>query len=450
MSLTLKNLGREGRHTLLLALPMMAGQVSQMLMGVTDTVMVGRVGVIPLAAASFAGAILLVLFIAGLGFQIPISIFASQAHGREDRREAGEVLRHGLSIGLVSGLGVALSGMVLSLFLDRFGQEPGVVREATPYFQIVAWSLLPAMLEQGCKQFSEALGRPWLPMSVMLSAVGLNIFLNWVLIYGNLGAPAMGLTGAGWATLVSRVVSVVVMFVCIVRSGHYRPSLPQKWLAALDFSRIWQMAKLGGPLSLTLMLEVAAFGVAAIMMGWISAKSLAAHQIAMNCAATTFMFPLGLSFAARIRVGHAVGSKEWARLAPIGFSAMGLGLLIMITFSVFLILFNETVAGWFVKDRELVMLAASLMVIAGFFQIFDGLQVIAGGSLNGLADVKVPAFFALISYWGVTLPLAYHLGFRLGWREAGIWWAMAVGLALAATCGVTRFWLLTRKAGRNG
>lgn len=449
MNLSLKSLSREARQTLLLALPMMAGQVSQMLMGVADTVMVGRVGVLPLAAASFAGAILVVLFIVGLGFQIPISIFASQAHGRADHREAGEVWRHGLAIGVISGLGVAVAGTILSFFLDRFGQEPGVVLEATPYFQIVAWSLLPAMLEQGCKQFSEALGRPWLPMKVMLSAVALNVFLNWVLIYGNLGAPAMGLTGAGWATLIARVVSVAVMFLCLLQSAPYRPSLPEKWLAALDFSRLWQMTKLGGPLALTLLLEVASFGVAAIMMGWISAKSLAAHQIAMNCAATTFMFPLGLSFAARIRVGHAVGSKEWTRLAPIGFSAMGLGLLIMTTFSVFLIAFNETVAGWFVQDRELILLAASLMVIAGFFQVFDGLQVIAGGSLNGLADVKMPTFFALIAYWGVTLPLAYHLAFRLGWREQGIWWAMAVGLALAATCGVTRFWLLTRKAQRH-
>ena len=415
-------------------------------MGVADTVMVGRIGVLPLAAASFATVVLSIFFIIGVGFQIPVSIYASQAHGRGEAQETGQILRHGLFIASIIGFTVASLATGLSFFLDHFGQEPEVVTLAIPFMRIVAWSLFPAMIEQCLKQFSEALHRPWLPMTIMLSAVGLNVFLNWVLIYGNLGAPALGLTGAGWATLAARCLSVTVLLTCILKGKIYQPALPKKWLAHFEKARLWAMAKLGAPLSASLLLEVGSFGFAAIMMGWLSAKTLAAHQIAMNIAATTFMFPLGLSFAARIRVGHAVGSGQSNRLQTIGFSAMALGVAVMGTFAVLLLIFGDTAASWFVKEQDVVAMAAALLSIAGIFQIFDGLQVIAGGSLNGLSDVRVPTLTAFVAYWVIALPLAYYLGFVKNYGGPGIWWALALGLALAAIFGTSRFWYLTKRA----
>ena len=427
---------------------MMAGQVSQMLMGVADTVMVGRVGVVPLAAASFASVILTVFFVIGLGFQIPVTILASQAHGREDAREAGQILRHGLFIALSIGVAVASLVTGLSFYLNHFGQEPDVVAQAIPFLRIVAWSLVPAMLEQCLKQFSEALHRAWLPMVIMLSAVGLNVFLNWIFIYGNWGAPALGLVGAGLGTLTARIVSISILLACVLRGSIYQSALPKRWFARLENARLWTMAKLGAPLSLSLLMEVGAFGCAAIMMGWISAKTLASHQIAINCAATTFMFPLGISFAARIRVGHAVGSNQRSRLLTIGLSAMAIGTMVMGTFALFFLTFGGTIASWFVKEQDVVFMAAGLLSIAGIFQIFDGLQVIAGGCLNGLSDVRVPTLTAFVAYWVIALPLAYYLAFVRHMNGRGIWISLAVGLALAAFFGIARFWFLTKRSPR--
>ncbi len=437
---------REARLTLLLGIPMMAGQLSQMLMGVADTVMVGRVGIFQLAAASFASVVLMLFYIVGIGFQIPVSILTSHAHGRTDGAETGQIFRHGLFIAIATGIVIACLSTVTSFFLGHFGQDPRVIALATPYLQIVAWSLLPAMLEQCFKQFSEALHRPWRPMLIMLSAVGLNVFLNWVLIYGHLGAPALGLAGAGWATLISRWVSVAGLLLVVLRGADFRNVLPTHWVAPLEWGRFTNMAKLGAPLAASLLLEVGSFSAAAMMMGWISAKTLAAHQIAMNVAATTFMIPLGLSFAARIRVGHALGSGHHDRLQTIGFSAMGLGTAFMGTSAIIIWLFGGHIAGWFVRENDVVALAATLLSAAAVFQIFDGIQVIAGGSLNGLADVRIPTLTAFVAYWVIALPLAYYLGFvrRLG--GAGIWWALALGLALAAIFGMSRFWFLTKKA----
>ena len=433
-----------------LAVPLMVGQVGQMLMNIADTVMVGRVGVIPLAAASFATVLLTIFFIMGVGFQIPVTILASQAHGRGEAEEAGRILRHGLFIAGVIGLTVALSLTVVSFYLSHFGQEKHVAEMATPFLRILAWSLVPAMIEQCLKQFSEALHRPWLPLVIMLSAVGLNVFINWILIYGNWGAPALGLTGAGWGTLIARLFSASILLACVLRGRAYQFALPKRWLIPLEGFRLRAMARMGAPLSLTLLLEVGAFGCAAIMMGWIGAKSLAAHQITLNCVATTFMFPLGISFATRIRIGHAVGSGQRSRLRVIGLSAMIMGGLIMGVFAVLLMIFNDTVAGWFVKDAEVVKLAAALLTIAGIFQIFDGIQVIGGGCLNGLSDVRIPTLTAFIAFWIFALPLAYFLGFHQRMGGNGIWISLAVGLGLAAVFNTTRFWLLTRKHSDQG
>ncbi|MEO7933757.1 MAG: MATE family efflux transporter [Chthoniobacterales bacterium] len=435
----------EARLTILLAVPMMAGQVSQMLMNVADTVMVGRVGVLPLAAASLASVILTIFFVIGLGFQIPVSILTSQAHGGGHSDEPGKILRHGLFIATSIGIAVACLVTALSFFLSHFGQEPGVVRLAIPFLRIVAWSLVPAMIEQCLKQFSEALHRPWLPMLIMLSAVGLNVFLNWIFIYGNWGAPALGLTGAGLGTFTARIVSVGVLLACILRGQFYQSALPKRWFAKLDATRLLVMARLGAPLSLSLLLEVAAFGCAAIMMGWISARTLASHQIAINCAATTFMFPLGLSFAARIRIGHTVGSGQTERLRTIGLSTMAIGTLVMTTFALIYLAFGNVVAGWFVKEPDVIAMASALLSIAGIFQIFDGIQVIAGGCLNGLSDVRVPTLTAFVAYWLIALPLAWYLGFTRHWGGPGIWTALAVGLGLAALFALSRFLFLTRR-----
>ncbi|HEY5894869.1 MAG TPA: MATE family efflux transporter [Chthoniobacterales bacterium] len=433
----------EGRTTFLLAIPMMAGQAGQMLIGITDTTMVARVGVYPLAAAAFAQNLIGFCFVTGLGLQIPISILASQARGAGDPRTAGETLRHGLAIGICTGLGIALSLTTLSFFLSHFGQDPEVVREAAPFLRIVAWSLLPTMIEVVMKQFCDAMGRPSLPMTIVFGEVLLNIFLNWVLIFGNLGAPALGLTGAGIATLIARTTAATTLATIVLGSGFFREYLPARWLIPIDWQRIGRMLTLGVPISLSLLMEVAAFGTAALMMGWISAQTLAAHQIAISCAAFTFMFPLGISMATRIRVGHARGAGERERLPWIGFSSLALAAVMMGTFATVFLLFGNELVGLFVKDPDVVALAASLLFVAAVFQIFDGLQVVGGGALNGLGDVRIPTAAAFVAYWIIALPSAYVLAFKMGAGGEGIWWSLAAGLAAASVFAITRFWWLT-------
>lgn len=419
-----------------------------MLIGITDTTMVARVGVYPLAAAAFAQNLVGFCFVVGLGLQIPVSILSSQARGAGDPRTAGETLRHGLGIGAFTGLGITLLLTALSFCLGHFGQDPEVAHEAAPFLRIVAWSFLPTMIEVVMKQFCDAMGRPWLPMTIVFGEVILNAFLNWVLIFGNLGAPALGLIGAGIATLAARTTAAALLTSVVLGSKVFREYLPQRWLVPVDWRRVGRMLMLGAPISLSLLMEVAAFGMAALMMGWISARTLAAHQIAISCAAFTFMFPLGISMATRVRVGHAQGAGERDRLPWIGFSSMAMAVVVMGTFATAFLLFGNELIRLLVKEPDVAALAVSFLFVAAVFQIFDGLQVVGGGALNGLGDVQVPTVAAFVAYWVIALPSAYLLAFK--WEAGGqsVWWALAAGLAAASVFAISRFWWLTmRKAG---
>src|SRR5262245_31216695 len=232
----LRLLRREVRPTLALALPIMAGMVSQMLMGLADTIMVGHVGVVPLAAASFVNAVAHLPLVFGLGLLSSIAVLTSQAYGAKKPDEAGEILRHGLIVSVLMGLAAALSMFALHPFLGHLGQQPEVVAEAGDFLLLFGASLFPALVAHGCKQFAEALKHPWAPTFVMLGGVLLNVFLNWILIYGNWGAPAMGLKGAGWSTLTARTVMVLVLLVYVLHAPALRAFQPARWRAALSRS----------------------------------------------------------------------------------------------------------------------------------------------------------------------------------------------------------------------
>ena len=226
----------ESRRTLLLAVPIMAGQLSQMLMGLTDSAMVGRVGVVPLAASSFANGLLSVPFLFGIGLMQAISVCVSQAHGAGDRRETGELLRHGLAITGLAGLALFVLTVLASTQLAHFGQPPEVARESRNFFLLCGASMLPMLLAMGLKQYSEALNHPWPPMLILLGSVALNAGLNWIFIYGNLGAPAMGLTGAGVATLLARIAALAAVIAYIFRARRFADALPESWKSPLQWA----------------------------------------------------------------------------------------------------------------------------------------------------------------------------------------------------------------------
>lgn len=436
----------EIRPTLTLAAPIVVGQVSQMLMGVTDSVMIGHAGTVPLAASSFGGNVFAVFYVAGIGLMLPVSIFVSRAHGADRPGECGEYLRHGLALALFFGVLETLIMAALSFSLAHFGQPPEVLAIVTPFFLLIAASVTSVFIYLVLRQFAEAMGHPWAPMFIMLAGVALNAALNWVFIYGHLGVPAMGLTGAGISTLSSRALGALVIFVWLRRDPKVRAAWPARWFGNYSWTRFREMLHIGLPASGMLLFESSAFALSSVMIGWLGAAPLAAHQIAISCASLTFMFPLGLSMAAGMRVSRAVGAGELHRRRPIAVAAFTLGLATMGTFALLLGFGGTVIAGWFVHDGVVVALAAQLLIVAALFQLVDGVQVIAAACLRGITDVKVPAVITFVAYWVFALPLGYVLGVRGPLGAVGMWIGIATGLALAAVALSARFARLTRSS----
>lgn len=440
---------REVRPTLTLALPIMAGMVSQMLMGLADTIMVGRVGVIPLAAASFVNAVAHLPLVLGIGLLSAVSVLTAQAYGAKRPDEAGETLRHGLVLAVGLGLFSLLVLAALYPLLDHFGQSPEVVTAARPYLLLFGLSLLPALVAQSCRQFAEALKNPWMPTFVMLGGVLLNVWLNWIFIYGHWGAPALGLVGAGWATVIARFVMMLVLIAYVMRAPALKAFQPARWWVALRGEYLQRLFHIGWPVGMQHLFEVSAFVLAAIMMGWISADAIAAHQIAISCAAFTFMFALGIGAAACIRVGHAFGAGQFSRMQRIGFCAIGLAALLMSCFGVAFMVAGRPIASLFIDSPAVVGLTAQLLVVAAVFQMVDGIQVTSLSALRGLADVRVPAVIAVVAYWVVALPIGWALAFRTSLGAVGMWIGLAAGLGAAAVGLCWRFYRLTISSPRR-
>jgi MATE family multidrug resistance protein len=430
---------REVRPTLALAFPIMSGMVGHMLMGLTDTLMIGRVGVVPLAAAAFVNAVAHLPMIFGIGLLSSVAVLASQAFGSRDVGGVGEVFRHGLILSVVAGLGTVGVLVCLAPFLGVFGQPPEVVAASGTYLLLFGGSMLPMMVAHGCKQFSEALNHPWPPTLFLLGSVLLNVLLNWVLIYGHWGAPALGLEGAGLATLLARLAMMTGVLLYVVRAKVLRAFQPAGWWARYDWRRFRRLLDLGWPVAAQHLLEVSAFVFAALMMGWIDADAIAAHQIAINCAATSFMFAFGIGMAVCIRVGHAWGAGHYARLRRIGFVGLVMAVGVMGAFAVLFMSAATPIARLFVESPAVIALAARLLFVAALFQVADGLQVVSLSALRGLADVQIPAAIAVLAYWIIAVPTAYLLAFPGQRGAVGIWIGLATGLGAAALALCLRF-----------
>jgi len=436
---------REARITLRLALPIIVGQVSQMLMGVTDSIMIGHLGAVPLAASAFASGVFSVFFVVGLGLLLPVAVLVSREHGAGDDQAGARWLQHGVVLAVLASLAELALMLGLIAGFHRLGQPPEVLAAVNPFYALISASILPALVFQVFRQFAEALGRPWVPMFIMLGGVALNVVLNWIFIYGHFGAPELGLTGAGWATLISRVVVLIVIVVWLRRAITFRGMWPESWSVGLRFARFAEMLRIGVPAAVMLFFEVGAFMMAALMMGWISAQALAAHQIALSCAGFMFMFPLGISMAVGMRVGKAVGEGRRELLRPIAGGGLAIAVAIMSVSAVGFAVAGPWLAGGFVKDDPgVVALAAQLLVVAAIFQLFDGAQVIGSGALRGLADVRVPAVISFVAYWLLAIPGGYVLGLHTRLGAVGVWIGLAAGLAIAAVLLAKRYLRMTR------
>jgi len=436
----------ENPATFALALPIVAGQLGQMLMGWADTIMVGHLGVGPLAACAFGSAVVNLFLIFGFGLVSSVSVRVSQEFGAGRPRQAGEVLLAGALYALLAGL-----GMVGIVYLGwpwfRFlGQDPEVLRDSHDFLLLLAWSIVPGMLTIVAKDYSESLGRPWLSFAVIFGGVGLNVGLNWLLIYGNGGFPALGLAGAGLATLLARCAVALTLFGILFGSRRFEPY--RVW--RMPWARVRRQAavlvRLGVPAGFHLLAESGLFVASTLMMGWVGKPALAAHQVALTCAGTAFMFPLGLGLAMTIRIGRAIGAGQPERARPIAMGALGVGWVLLLCFALVFVTSGRWIAGVFIDDHEVMALTGRFLLIAGLFQLFDGTQMMSVGGLRGMGDVRVPMVLVYACYWIIGLPFGYWLAFRAGWAGEGLWTGMALGLACMAVAMGARLWILSGRA----
>lgn len=425
--------------TFAIAYPVMLSQLGQVTVGIADTMMVGRLGAVPLAAASLGNSIFFVVMMFGIGISMAITPLVAAADGKGRTKRISRVFQHGFLINSFFGVFLFLLILLATPTLHYLNQPEEVVKLAVPYLGIITLSLIPFMFFQTFKQFTEGLSQTKQAMLISIFCNLINVFLNWVMIYGNLGFPAMGLNGAGLATLISRVAMGVMMYWYVRRSKRYKPYRLGFGFKKLSFPMISKMLNIGVPTGFQFIFEAGAFSSAAIMMGWIGVDALAAHQIAINLASISYMMASGLSSAATVRIGNQLGKGDIKTMREIGFTIFGMVCVFMLFFAIVLISFRNFLPMLYIDDASVLGVTAGLLIIAGLFQISDGVQLVSLGALRGMADVKIPTIITLVAYWVIGLPLGYVLAFHLGLGERGIWYGLFIGLTLTAVLLVYRF-----------
>ncbi len=434
------------RATLLLGLPLIGGHLAQFAIFATDTLMLGRYGVEELAAVVLATSLFMTLFILGSGFAWAVMplVAASQAEGDEVavRRQT----RMGLWLSLLFG-GVCLPVFVWSKpLLMAIGQEEDLAQLAQDYLRIAGWGMLPGLFVNVMKSYLAALERTAVVLWITVAAAVANAAVNYVLIFGHLGAPEMGVRGAALASVTVQVVSLIG---CV---WYAQRVLPEHSL----FQRMWRpdwdvfltVLKLGVPIGLTALSEVALFAFAAVVMGWLGAVPLAAHGIVLQVATATFMIHMGLSNAATVRAGASYGRRDSTNLARAGISALTLSFIVSVIAVAIMLIYPEELIMLFMREdevyiQEILTVGVALMAMAALFQFVDATQVLAIGLLRGLQDTTKPMWIAAFSYWGVGAPAGLAFGFWLDWGAQGVWLGLVLGLSSAAFLLMGRFWLVS-------
>lgn len=432
----------ELKKTIALAIPIVLGQLGQVAFGIMDNAMVGRLGTLELASAGFALTVTIMPFLFLIGVGTAISVMVAQAFGSERFDDCGSYMLSGIYL----LLGLLASLMTFYLFgpdfLSWFSQPADVVQTARPYFALIAWSLLPMVLFQGLRQFSVGLEKAMWPTAILFMALGINFVLNLALIFGYFGAPKMGLVGAGWATLISRLWMVLALFLLIYKSKDFARYRPTSWKIKSRHFR--PVCKIGLASGLLYLFEGGSFAAAGIMAGWVSTAAIAAHQIALNVGSFTFMFAWGICFATSVRVSQAHGRYDTEGARARGVSGMVLVAMVMAGFGVIIVTCRNMIPAFYTPDPEVIKIAASLLVICAIFQVCDGIQAVAIGALRGASDTVIPAISTAFIYWGVAIPTSYALAFKLGLGVDGLWWGLTAGLTIASVTMGGRFIYKTR------
>jgi multidrug resistance protein, MATE family len=427
-----------------LALPVIVVQVGMMTMGVVDTVMVGHFSARDLAAVALGNLYFFTAVVFPMGVLFSLDPVVSQAVGAGEKAAVGRALQRGGVLALALALPASLALVPGEILLTLIRQPAEVVPVAAMYALVSIPGVFPFLGFIVLRQTLQAMGRMAPVVIIIILANLANVLFNWVLIFGKLGFPAMGAVGSGWASSLSRW--LMLLGLLGLAWPLLRPHLLPFRAEALHAGPLGRMMRLGAPIGIQLSLEFGAFGAIGVFMGWLGTVAMAGHQVALNLSSLTFMVPLGIAQATAVMVGRGVGKGD----APEARRAAGAGLLMGASFMSFmaalLLLFPELLARAYSSDVEVVLLAATLIPLAGVFQVFDGLQVVSSGVLRGVGETRMPMVANLAGFWILGIPLSLWLGFRTGAGPVGLWWGLVAGLAAVA---VFLLFLVQARMGRE-
>jgi multidrug resistance protein, MATE family len=415
--------------TVSLAGPVVAAELGWMGMGVVDTIFVGRLGAEAIGAVSLGTVLYFAVAVFGMGLLLGLDTLVSQAYGAGRLEDCHQWLVQGVYLCLMITPLVMGFLLLSSPLLMRLGIDSQVLDQAMPFLRVQIWSTLPLFLYSVFRRYLQAMGLVKPVMFALISANLINAFGNWVLIHGNLGLPAMGVVGSGWSTALSRVYMALVLVGYAVYVDWQRPTGLLRVRLVPQAMKIIKLIELGWPAAVHVVLEVGVFAAATTLVGMLDSISLAAHHVVLDIASVTFMVPLGLSSAAAVRVGQALGRSEPEAAGFAGWMAMALGAGFMTLAGVIFAVAPEALVSVFTTDRAVITTAISLMFVAAAFQLFDGLQGVATGAMRGTGDTRTPMLCTLIAHWFIGLPIGYLLAFPMRFGVIGLWAGLALGLA---------------------
>lgn len=408
-------------------------------MGIVDTLMVGRLGPAAIAAVGMSSAVFTAIAVFGMGLMLGLDALVSQAWGARQKAECVRWLHQGAWLAFASApLVMALAGLAFAS-VDWWGLHPDIRTLVAQYLRVISFSALPLLLYAAFRRYLQGrhVVRP--VMAALISANLVNAAANWVLIYGNLGMPALGVEGSAWATTIARVYMAGFLLFTI-RRLHRKDADHPRVPFTFDTSRIRRLVGLGLPAASQITLEVGVFAAATALAGRLDPIAAASNQIALNVASLAFMVPLGLSSAGAVRVGHAVGSRDAGRAVQAGWTALGLGVVVMGVIGVVLYAWPEPMLRAFTTDQRVIETGVTLLAIAAAFQLFDGTQAVATGVLRGLGDTRTPMIMNVVGHWLFGLPIGYALCFVFGWGVPGLWVGLSIGLVFVAIT-LTAVWV---------
>jgi MATE family multidrug resistance protein len=430
----------EFRPLMRLALPVILAEIGWMSMGLVDTIMVGPLGPAAIAATGMGSSVFTAIAIFGMGLMLGLDALVSQAHGAGNERECRRWLHQGVWLAVGLAPFVMLATWLAFSTLDSWGLHPQVRILVGPYLRVISLSAPPLLLYAAFRRYLQGMHVVRPVMLALVSANLVNAAGNWVLIYGHLGMPALGVEGSAWATTAARLYMALFLYVAVRLRHRERAGQDGHADWRLDPGRIAQLARLGLPAASQVVLEVGVFAAATALAGRLDPVASGSHQIALNIASLAFMVPLGLSSAAAVRVGHAYGARDGTRAARAGWTALGAGCVIMVAIGACFYLFPAWLIGVFTTDARIIQIGTGLLAIAAAFQLFDGTQAVVTGALRGISETRMPMVVNVIGHWVLGLPVGYLLCFRFNLGVSGLWMGLSIGLVVTAVALTGVWW----------